>query len=115
MRPVSVREAHPVVLRQLEAARRASDSHDRGSGHACGIELVVPGGIKRVGPVDPLAVTADLDHLWAACKGLAVRMGRAPNDAADMDGARELRLPWFGGVVLAHFAGSPAGDVQEFV
>src|SRR5208282_2540790 len=115
MRPVSVRETYPVVLRQLQAAGRAGDRHDLGAWHAVGIELGVPRGIERVGPVDPFAVTADLDHLWAACKGLAVRVGRAANDAADMDGARELGLPRFADVVLTHLAGSPAGDVQEFV
>jgi hypothetical protein len=42
-------------------------------------------------------------------------MGRAPSDAPDPYGARELRLPRFGDVVLTHLPGSPAGDVQEFV
>src|SRR5271166_4767585 len=115
MRTVSVWEAYPVVLRQLQTAGRAGDSHDLGSWHAVGIELGVPRGIKRVGPVDPFAVTADLDHLWAARIGLAVRMGRAPNDATDMDGARELRLSRFSDVVLTHLTGSPAADVQESV
>src|SRR4029077_1447001 len=63
MRPVSVRKAHPVVLCQLEAAARVRIGHDFSGWHAAGIELVIPRRIERVGPVDPLAITTDLDHL----------------------------------------------------
>src|ERR1700726_4506125 len=42
MCPVSVREAHPVVLCQLEAATRVRICHDFGARHSVGIELVVP-------------------------------------------------------------------------
>ena len=58
--------------------RRVSDRHDLGSWDAIGIELIVPGGIERVRPVDALAVTADLDHLRAARVSAAVRVGHAP-------------------------------------
>src|SRR6202022_376020 len=58
MRPVSVREAHPVVLCQIEATARVRVGHDLSAWHSAGIELVVPCRIERVGPVDPLAVTA---------------------------------------------------------
>src|SRR4029077_2430409 len=115
MRSVSVREGYPVVPRQLKAAGRAGDSHDLGPWHAIRIELGVPRGIKRVGPVDAFAVAADLDHLWAACVRLAARMGRAANDAARVNRARELRLPRLGDVVLTHLTGSPAGDIKELV
>src|ERR1700677_4643361 len=115
MRAVSVWEAYPIVLRQFQAAGRVGGRHDLRSWDTVGIELIVPGGIERVRPVDALAVTADLDHLRAAGKSVAIRMRRAPGDAPDSDGARELGLPRFGDVVLTHLAGSPAGDVQEFV
>src|SRR3954452_24092081 len=39
----------------------------------------------------------------------------APRNTADVDRARELRLPWVGEIVLAHLAGSPAGNIQKFV
>src|ERR1700733_11617294 len=73
------------------------------------------GGIERVGPVDALAVTADLDHLRAASVGVAVWMGRVARDAPDPNGAGELGFPRFGDVVLTHLARSPTGDVEELV
>src|SRR4029077_17024044 len=74
MRPVSVGEAHPVVFCQLEAAARVCIGHDLRAWHAIWIELVVPRRIERVGPVDPLAVTANLDHLRTSCIRLAARV-----------------------------------------
>src|ERR1700733_5136348 len=115
MRAVSVWETHPIVLRQFQAASRVSDRHDLGSWDAIGIELIVPGGIERVGPIDALAVAADLDHLRAARVSAAVRVGRASGDAADTDGAGELGLSRLGDVVLTHLACSPARDVEELV
>src|SRR3984885_12415029 len=82
---------------------------------AVGIELIVPGGIERVGPVDALAVTADLDHLRAASVGFAVWMGRVARDAPDPNGAGEVWFPRFGDVALTHLARSPTGDVEELV
>src|ERR1700730_9194048 len=73
MRPVSLREAHPVVLRQLEAAARFRMGHDLVARPTASTELVVPRRVERVGPVDPLAVAANLDHLRTACIYLAVR------------------------------------------
>src|SRR5215467_13335377 len=32
------------------------------------IELGIDGPIERIGEVDPLTITADLDHLWAAAE-----------------------------------------------
>src|SRR3984893_1541167 len=113
MRPVSVREAYPVVLCQLEAAARVRIGHDLSAWHAVGIELVVPRRVERVGPIDPLAVAADLNHLRTACIHLAVRVRCAASNAADVDRARKLRLPRVRDIVLTHLAGSPAGDVEE--
>src|SRR4029434_6931458 len=71
--------------------------------------------VERVGPVDPLAITANLDHLRTACIRLAAPVGRAASDAADVDRASKLRLSRVGDVVLTHLAGSPAGDVKELI
>src|ERR1700761_9509770 len=109
MRPASIGEAHPVVLRQFEAAARVRIGHDLSAWHSIGIELVVPGRIERIGPVDPLTVTANLDHLRTACKHLAAWVGRTASDATEMDRARKLWLSRVGNVVLAHLTGSPAG------
>src|SRR5262245_57716927 len=100
MRPVSVREAHPIVLCEFEAAGCVRISHDLGSRHSVGIELVVPGRVERIGPVNSLAVTADLDHLRTAYIRLAARVGGTANDAADVDRTRKPWLPRIGDVVL---------------
>jgi len=115
MRPVSVREAHPIVLCQLKAAARVRIGHDLSAWYAVGIELIVPRRVERVGPVDPLAITANLDHLRTACVDLAARVGRTASDTADVDGVREPRFPWVGDVVLTHLASSPTRDVKEAV
>src|ERR1700720_4569820 len=111
MCPVSVREAHPVVLCQLKAAAGVRIGHDLRARHSVGIELVVPRRVERVGPVDPLAVTANLDHLRTACTHLATRVWPTASDAADVDRARKLWLPRVGDIVLTHLAGSPAGNI----
>src|SRR5262249_12259298 len=115
MRPISVRKVHPVVRCKLEAAARVRIGHDLSAWNSVGIELVVPRRVERVGPVDPLAITANLDHLWTACIRLAAWVGRTANDAADVDRAHKLRLPGLGNVELTHLAGSPAGDVKELI
>src|SRR3954462_12961367 len=113
MRPVSVGEAHAVVLCQLETAARVCIGHHLDARNSVGIELVVPGRVERVGPVDAFAVAADLDHLRPAGIGLAARMRRTAYDAAGMDRSGKF---WFAGiadVVLTHLAGAPAGDVEK--
>src|SRR5437588_144400 len=84
------KNAHEQVLRQLEPTAWVCIGHDLSAWYAVGIELVVPRRIERVGPVYPLAVTANLDHLRTASKGLAVRVGRTTSDAADVDRACKL-------------------------
>src|SRR3954466_10217236 len=100
MRAVSVGETHPIVARQFKSTAWARMRHDLGARHAVGIELVVPRRIERVRPVNALAVTTDLDHLRTACICMAVRVRRTACNAADMDRAGKLRLPWIGDVVL---------------
>src|SRR5208282_5004306 len=79
--------------------------------NAPGIELVVPGRVQRVRPVDALAVAADLHHLRTSLEGLPVGMIRLPDDPAQMEGAREPGVHWVADVILAQFADAPAGDV----
>src|SRR5262245_15811173 len=113
MRPVSLREAHEILLWWLEPRACVRIGDDFSAGYAVGIELVVPCRVERVGPVDPLAVTANLDHLRTASIRLAAWVRGTTSDAADVDRACKLRLPRVGDVVLTHLAGSPASDVEE--
>src|SRR5262249_28785083 len=113
VRPVSVREAHPILLCEFEATGCVRIGHDLNTRHSVGIELVVPGGVERIGPVNPLAVTADLDHLRTAWIGLAARVGCTASNATEVDRTRKLRVSRVSDVVLTHLAGSPAGDVKE--
>src|SRR5205823_13707428 len=48
MRPVSVREAHPVVPCELKAAVRVRIGHHLSARHSVRIELVVPRRVERV-------------------------------------------------------------------
>src|SRR5215467_15291973 len=113
MRVVSVREAHPKVLCQREAATCVRVGHDLNARRSIGVKLVIPSRVERVGPVDPLPVTANLDHLRTASIGASVRVRRTASDAAEADRARKRRLSWVGDVVLTHLAGSPARYVEE--
>src|ERR1700722_3955377 len=107
MRPVTLGEAHPVVLCQLEATARICIGHHLGARYSIGIELVVPCRVERVGPIYPFAIATDLDHLRSASIGLAGWVRRAADNAADVDRARKLRLSRVGDFVLTHLAGSP--------
>src|SRR5207302_796792 len=75
-----------------------------------GIELRIDRAVERVGEIDALAVTADLDHLWAAIEGaISLGMARTRNNAADPHLAGELGIEGIGDVILVEIAGSPAG------
>src|SRR4029450_9087255 len=64
---------------ELDAAVRAHVPLGPPALDAVRIELVVPRAIQRVGHVDALAVTADLDHLRGAVQRLLrTRRGRLP-------------------------------------
>src|SRR6476659_607535 len=115
MRPVSVGEADPVVLCQLEATARVCIGHNLGARYSVRIELVIPRRVERIGPVHPLAIATDLYHLRTACICLTVWVRRAADNAADVDRARKLRLSGVGDVVLTHLAGSPASDIQKLI
>src|SRR5260370_6849570 len=82
MRPVSIGEAHPVVLCQLKAAARARIGHDLGARHSVGIELVIPRRVERVGPIHSLAVATDLYHRRTARNFLDTRFSRPRPHAA---------------------------------
>src|SRR6185312_8214346 len=62
-----------------------------------------------------LTIAADFDHLWSTGIGLAVRMPRLLDNAAEAHRAGELQIKWVRDVVLPQFSGSPAGDVQKAV
>src|SRR5262249_57263639 len=113
MRPVSLREAHEIVLCQLETPACVRIGHHFSAWYAHGIELVVPRRVERVGPVDPLAVTANLDHLRTAAIHLAAWVRGTTSDAADVDRACKLWLPRVRDVLLTHLAGSPTSDIEE--
>src|SRR5271163_3412701 len=115
MRPVTARKAHPVVLCQREATRRICIGHHLGARYSIGIELVVPCRVERVGPIYSFAIATDLHHLRTASICFTVWVRRAADNAADVDGARKLRLSGVGDVILTHLAGSPASDVQKLV
>src|SRR5437868_14274276 len=92
MRPVPVREAHPVVPRKFKATVRAGIGHYLDARNSLRIELVVPRRADRVAPAGPFAVAADLDHMGAACIGRAIRMRRTAYNTAGADRSGELRL-----------------------
>src|SRR6266498_2458568 len=77
------------------------------------VELLVPRRVQRVREVDAPAVPADLHHLGPAVERAGGGMRRLSNDPADANGSCLLRVEGIPDVVLAHLAGSPAGDVQE--
>src|SRR6201981_4166444 len=104
---VSVGEAHPIIPRQFQPAIRTDIGHDLGARKTPGIELLIPCRVERVYPINPLAVTADFNHLRPAAKRLAVGMRRAPRDPADMHGAGQLRLGGVADRALPHLSGSP--------
>ena len=51
-----------------DAAVRSGIQLHHPAPNACGIELLVPGAIQRIGEVDALAVPADFHHLRAAAE-----------------------------------------------
>src|SRR5580704_12293048 len=77
------------------------------------IKLIVPRAIERVREVDAAPVATDLDHLRTAGERSRriAGMRRPPGDAADVDGADELRRKRVAHVVLAHLSGTPARRV----
>src|ERR1700742_4595278 len=83
MRPVSVGEAHPVVLGELEAPARVDVSHHLGAWNSLRIELLVPRRVERVRPLYAFAVAVDLHHLRSSCIWLPGRVRLAASNAAD--------------------------------
>src|SRR5262245_64915314 len=108
MRPVSVGDLDPEILVQVDATVGADVGLYHRARHTVGIELVVPGRIERISPVDPLAIAADLDHLRPATECLAVWMGGPSCDAANMHRSGQLGSARIANIILAHLAGAPA-------
>src|SRR5437868_8569542 len=67
-----------------------------------GIDLLVPRCVERIGEMDALAITADLNHLRTAVERLRglTGMSRTAHDAAEMDRARLLRVNRVRNIVL---------------
>src|SRR5882762_5434410 len=65
------------LLVEIDATIRPGIELDHPTTHAVRIKLLVPGGVKRVGKIDALAVAADFNHLRAARQWLVwiFRMG----------------------------------------
>src|SRR4051812_10320455 len=80
VRAVAGREIDPELRIERQAAALADVGLDHRAWHAGRIELIVPGRVEPVGPVDTFAVAADLDHLRPAGVGLAVGMLRPARD-----------------------------------
>src|SRR5680860_1058729 len=66
MRAVALRPGHEEARIEFDAAIGASVELDHPALDPVGIELRIDCAIERIGKVDPLPVTADLDHLRAA-------------------------------------------------
>ena len=88
MNPVIVAFEEKIFV-QRDAAIVARVKFHHPTTDAVGIELLVPGGIKRVGEIDSFTIAADFYHLWASREGLIglARMRCAIDDAADANGA----------------------------
>src|SRR5258705_14006854 len=73
-------------LIELDAAVRAHVDLGQPALDAVGIELIVPRAIQRVGHVEALAVTADLDHLRCTVERFVRTrwMRLAANDASEL-------------------------------
>src|SRR6516225_2981646 len=112
--PVKLQEE---VLVQRHSAFRLGINLDHPTLYALGVELVVDGGIERVGEVDAPAVAADFDHLRPAVERLVglLRVPGAPNDSAKMQRAGFLGVERIAHVVLNELTTAPAGHVEEAV
>src|SRR5207248_9764008 len=95
----------PALLLGVDLGKPAAD--------AVGIELRVPRRVERVRQVDASAVPADLDHLRAAVELATFGVRRARDDSAQAHRSGEARTEGVADVVLAEFARSPAGHVEE--
>src|SRR5207245_8021859 len=93
MRPVAVRPLDEEFPVQLHAPGRLRIDLDHPALDPVRIELVVDRAVERVREVDPLAITADLDHLRPAVeRPLACWVRGARYDAADPQPTGEPRL-----------------------
>jgi hypothetical protein len=72
MSPVSIGEAHPVILCQLKAAARVRIGHNLGTRHFIGIKLVIPRRIERVGPIHSFGRAFNSPRLSEAPKLLPI-------------------------------------------
>ena len=112
MRSVSVGELDPEIFIQVDATVGANVGLYHRARHPIRIELVVPGRIKRISPVDPLAIAADLDHLRP--RRMPCRLGeRLVARCRQYAPTRPAWALGIANVVLAHLAGAPARHIEE--
>src|SRR5271170_216980 len=102
-------ELNATILRNIKLNHPAPD--------AIGIELLVPGGVQRIGEIDAASVAADFHHLRAAVQRLAGSGGMrgATYDAANVYRANQFGIKRIGDIILAHFSRAPAGSVQKAI
>src|SRR5262245_52324868 len=102
-------ELHAAVLPYVDLGQPAFD--------AIGITLLVPCAIQRVGHIEALAVTADLDHLRCAVERRVRtrRMRLTTSDTSELHRAGLNRIERIGDVELLQLACAPTRDVQESI
>src|SRR4051812_28066174 len=115
VRTEAVLELEQEVRIERDAALRSDVELRHPAVDAVRVELRVPRRVERIRQVHALAIAAHLDHLRRAVEWLVrrARMRRAPDDAADVHRAHELRLVRIRDVVLPHLTRAPARDVEE--
>src|SRR5205085_4279571 len=74
-------------------------------------------GVERVGEINALAITTDLNHLRTTTERLIrlARVSRTSHNAAEMNRARLLRVGRVRDVVLDELPGPPARNIKEAV
>src|SRR5262249_46784528 len=83
--------------------------------YSIGIELLVPGGVERVGKVHALAVATNLDHLRSAVESLRglLRVRAAADYSTEMNRAGFFRVRGIGDVVLDELSCPPTRNIEE--
>jgi len=98
-----------------KAAIRTDIGHDHLPAFLVRIELVVPGGVQGIGPIDAFSVPADFNHLWAIDELFAVGVLGLAGNTAQFYLAVQLRVHRIANIVLMHFTQPPAGHIEVFI
>lgn len=76
MRPFALKSDEEVFI-HAQTAVGVSIDLGKPSPHPVGVELLIPGGVQRVGQIDPAPVAAQLHHLCPTVERASLGMGRA--------------------------------------